>query len=66
VTDLHPDPLQLAHRVHVHASDDGYEARCTCGWSCCRPSRELRQKAIDQHLAVPRTRGHHGYVSEGD
>ena len=46
------DPLNLRHRIHVSTSDHGYEARCVCGWSCCRPTRELRQRDIDNHRAV--------------
>ena len=61
------DPLALPHhRIHVSTSEDGHEARCTCGWSCRRPSRELRQVYIDNHRNVPRTPGHHGIVAEGD
>jgi hypothetical protein len=42
------DPLALSrHRIHVHASANGYEARCVCGWSTRRPSRERRQADID-------------------
>ena len=61
------DPLALPHhRIHVNTTDDGYTATCSCGWSTCRPSRELRQVSIDAHRNVRRTRGHHGVVSEGD
>jgi hypothetical protein len=60
------DPLALAHRVHVSTTAGGYTARCVCGWHVTRPSRELRQREIDQHHAVPRSHGSHGVVSEGD
>jgi hypothetical protein len=65
-THQHADPLGLRHRVHVSTTEDGHCARCVCGWSACRPSREQRQVDIDAHLTVPRTRGTHGVVSEGD
>jgi hypothetical protein len=61
------DPLALlAHRCHVSSTAAGYEARCTCGWTTARPTRESRAADIDAHLTVPRTRGQHGVVSEGD
>ena len=64
-THLQPDPLHLAHRVHVSTTATGYEARCVRGWSTCRPSREQRQADIDAHLTVPRTRGTHGRRCRG-
>jgi hypothetical protein len=62
------DPLALArHRVHVSTSDSGFEASCaTCGWRTVAASREERQTAVDAHHAIPRSRGLHGLVSEGD
>jgi hypothetical protein len=60
------DPLNLAHRVHVSLIDGGYTARCTCGWVVTRATREQRQQDIDVHHGVPRTRGAHGVVAEGD
>jgi hypothetical protein len=62
----HPDPLHLAHRIHVSTGEHGLEARCTCGWSTVRASRDARQRDIDAHHAVRRTLGSHGVVSEGD
>jgi hypothetical protein len=61
------DPLALPHhRIHVSTDDTGYRGHCTCGWTTCRPSRDERQRDIDAHRAVPRSRGVHGVVSEGD
>jgi hypothetical protein len=50
------DPLGLAHRVHVSTTDDGYTARCTCGWHVTRATREARQADIDMHRDAPRER----------
>jgi hypothetical protein len=60
------DPLGLRHRVHVSVDATGYCGHCTCGWHTSRPSRDERQHDIDNHLAVPRTRGTHGVVADGD
>lgn len=60
------DPLGLLHRIHVSTTTDGYAAACTCGWRTVQRSRELRDVDCNQHLAVPRSRGSHGVVSEGD
>jgi hypothetical protein len=48
------DPLNLAHRVHVHASTDGYAASCVCGWRTVQPTREQRDTHITAHVADTR------------
>jgi hypothetical protein len=54
------------HPVHYHVTKDGFIASCLCGWRVVTATREQRDQAVDQHHAVPRSRGHHGHVSEGD
>jgi hypothetical protein len=44
-----PDPLGLAHRIHVSTNSTGYRASCTCGWRTVRRTRQLRDQAITAH-----------------
>ena len=61
------DSLALPrHPIHVSVDDTGFAASCTCGFRASRPTRELRDIDINEHLSVRRSRGSHGVVPEGD
>jgi hypothetical protein len=39
----------MTHRTRRTMTERGYEASCSCGWRCCRHTRELRDQAADAH-----------------
>ena len=60
------DPLNLRHRVHVSLDATGFRASCTCGWATTASTRGERDQAVEVHHGIPRSRGSHGHVTEGD
>ena len=60
------DLMTEAHRVRSSVDVSGFTARCSCGWLVVTSTRGERDQAVDQHHGLPRSRGSHGLVTEGD
>jgi hypothetical protein len=48
--------VTTTHTIHRSVTEDGWRARCSCGWTTQRRMRELRDRDADTHQHDTATR----------